>query len=356
MPLLDLRSQAHPRTPDDLVRHLGTFEVDLQFTAGVWLFAEDDGRFSGEAVGDGALRERLRAAAALVPCGLVGLEARYPTDIHGGNLHVWQDGLRGTGLRVVSVAADPLACPDEGTLSSSDARRRQSAVSRTTEALQLARCVGADFAGVWTGLDAYENPFGLDVVGARRRFADGLAEAMDAAPGVRVAVDMEPFEPRSQGLYGHPSAAVMLGEEVERRLDAADNRRCLRDEHALVTLDLEMGRYMRQGEDLPGALSWPLSQGRLAHVHWNSWPLATYEPVPGLDLSDPTPMEAGVYMLKMHGYSGLFGIDLHSGGASGTVAVRVAMDALRAANDRVNALDHARVVESWGHPGRSVLA
>jgi len=40
---------------------------------------------------------------------------------------------------------------------------------------------------VWPGIDGYENAFGVDLRGARDRFAEGLAEAMDAVPGVRVA-------------------------------------------------------------------------------------------------------------------------------------------------------------------------
>ena len=38
------------------------------------------------------------------------------------------------------------------------------------------------------GSDGFENPFGHDFVGMRHRFASGLAEAMDAVPGVRIAV------------------------------------------------------------------------------------------------------------------------------------------------------------------------
>ena len=45
MALLDLRPQAKRRTPEELVKHLQEFELDLKFSAGVWFFAPGGGRF-----------------------------------------------------------------------------------------------------------------------------------------------------------------------------------------------------------------------------------------------------------------------------------------------------------------------
>lgn len=334
-----------------------TFELDLRFTAGLWLFADAEGRFDGAPISDDTLRRALDVAASVSDRGgLVGLEARYPTDVHAGNLHIWESALEGTGLRIVSVIAQPVTPAHGWTLANSDPHQRGAAIERTAEALRLARSVGADFAGVWAGLDAYRTPFALDVAGARARFEEGLASAMDLSPGVRVAVDVEPFEPSSRGLYSTPADVVLLGEAVESRLGDTDNRTLIEAGHALVTADFEVGRYMADTEDLPGALSWSLSRGRLAHVHWTSWPLSTYDPVPGIGPTDPTPLEAGVHLLKMYGYTGLVGIDLNPVGISGALAVQVAMDAFRSANDRIRDLDPAHVIESWTRPHRSLIA
>ena len=64
----------------------------------------------------------------------------------------------------------------------------------------------------------------------------------------------------------------------------------------------------------------------------------------------PEQMEAGLYALKMHGYEGYFGIDINPERMPVETAVRNSIDALRAANDRINSLDHARVVEAMMHP------
>ena len=39
MPLLDLRPQAVRRTPEQLVEHLKSFNLDLKFSAGIWFFS-----------------------------------------------------------------------------------------------------------------------------------------------------------------------------------------------------------------------------------------------------------------------------------------------------------------------------
>jgi xylose isomerase len=54
----------------------------------------------------------------------------------------------------------------------------------------------------------------------------------------------------------------------------------------------------------------------------------------------------------MHGYAGHFGIDVNPERMPVDVALKNSMDALRAANDRINALDHARIVEAAERPDR----
>ena len=63
-------------------------------------------------------------------------------------------------------------------------------------------------------------------------------------------------------------------------------------------------------------------------------------------------MEAGLYTLKMHGYNGYFGIDINPERMPVDVALKISMDAIRAANDRVNSLDHARIIEAAERPDR----
>ena len=340
MALRDLRPQA--------ARRSGAFRLALGFSVGLWYLDGDDGRFHGAPLADAEVEARLARAVALADYGgpgrgIVGVEASYPNEVHEGNLDLWQRALAGTGVRLVAV--HPYLADDlDGSFSHASDGVRQAAIERTAGALRLAREAGAEFVGVWAGADAYGVPFGIDVAERRRRFAAGLAEAMEAAPGVRVALDAEPFEPRHRPLFGPAADGVLLARDVEAALGADASRRRLAEGHALVTLNPEIGDGMADDGDLPGTLAWALAEGRLAHVHWSRWPLGRYPDALGLDA--PTPMEAGLYALRQHGYRGLVGLDVHPGGAPPTVALKVAMDALRTASARVNGLDLAALAET----------
>ena len=230
---------------------------------------------------------------------------------------------------------------------------RDAAIERTTAAFRLNRQLDTDFAVVWPGIDGYENPFGLDFPAMRRRFADGLAAAMDAAPGVRVAFEPKPYEPRGRILYGLTPEGVLLGHHVERTLEHPENRRLLDDGHALVGMNPEVGHVLMGFEDLPYAFYWPLSEGRLAHTHWNSQPLGNYDQDLNVGVVSPEQMEAALYVLKMHGYAGYFGIDINPERMPVETALRISMDALRAGCDRVNALDHEAVLYAASHPAKA---
>ena len=353
MPLSDLRPQAAAHTPDTLIRQLETFELDLKFTAGVWFMSPPDSRFHGRYKPDVPLEQRFEIAASLKDYGLAGLEAHYPNEVNEDNLHLYRQFEQDTGIRLVTVI--PLLFYDAafewGSLSNPDEASRQLAIDRTAKSLALAKEIDADSCVVWPGIDGYENPFGLDMAGMRHRFASGLAEALDREPGMRIAFEPKPYEPRGRILYGLTPEGVLLGHQVEAMLEAPENRARLADGHAILCMNPEIGHLMMGFEDLPYALSWPLSEGRLAHTHWNSQPLGNYDQDLNVGVISPEQLEAGLYTLKMHGYAEYFGIDINPERMPVDVALKNSMDALRAANDRINQIDHARIVEATTKPG-----
>lgn len=355
MKLADLRPQAQSRTRDELVAHLESFELDLRFTAGIWFFSPFDSRFHDKYKPDIELEQRLEIAAGLEDYGLAGLEAHYPNEINEDNLELWQSFARDTGIPLITTI--PLLFPDPvfewGSLSSPLEDARRAAIERTKQTFEIGREVNAEFCVVWPGIDGYENPFGIDFVGMRRRFASGLAEAMDAVPGTRVAFEPKPYEPRGRILYGLTPEGVLLGHEVEAQLQHEENRRLLDEGHKLMCMNPEIGHVHMGFEDLPYALSLALGEGRLAHTHWNSQPLGNYDQDLNVGAVSPEQMEAGLYTLKMYGYEGAFGIDVNPERMPVDVALKISMDALRAANDRINGMDHAGIVEAMEHPDRN---
>ena len=355
MPVQDLRPQARRRTPEELVQHLNHFELDLKFSAGIWFFSPGGGWFHVRYTSPLSIEARLEIAAKLADDGLEAMEAHYPNEINEDNLETWKQFARDTGIRILTVV--PLLFWDAqfewGSLSSPIPQIRRAAIERTIRTLELNKELNTDFAIVWPGIDGYENPFGLDLVAARDRFAEGLAQAMDAVPGVRVAEEPKPYEPRGHILYGTSVEGILLGQKVEALLQHPINRALLAEGHALCAMNPEVGHMLMAYEDLPYAFSLVLEYGRLAHTHWNSQPLGNYDQDLNVGVIAPEQTEAALYVLKMHGYQGYFGIDINPERMPVQQALRNCMDALRAANDRINSLDHEQVIWATMHPDQA---
>ncbi len=352
MALPDLRAQAARRTPQEMLAHLKAFELDLRFSAGIWYFSPPFSRFHAKYKPDLNIEARLEIAAGLADYGLAGLEAHYPNEVNEENLDLWKKFTADTGIKLITVI--PLLFWDEkfewGSLSNPLERPRKAALERTKRALALNKELDTDFAVVWPGIDGYENPFGLDFVAMRDRFARGVAEAMDAVPGVRIAFEPKPYEPRGRILFGLTAEGMLLAHQVESLLRSAENRKLIDEGHALFGLNPEVGHVLMGFEDLAYAYSWPLSEGRLAHTHWNSQPLGNYDQDLNVGAISPEQTEALLYTLKMYGYRGWFGIDINPERMPVDTALRVSMDGVRAANDRVNEIDHDAVLDAHARP------
>ncbi|MHC5008240.1 MAG: TIM barrel protein [Planctomycetota bacterium] len=352
MAIADLRSQATRRAGPQLLDHLKSFELDLKFSAGIWFFSPPFSRFHAKYQPDLSIEQRLEIAATLADDGLRGVEAHYPNEINEDNVDLWKRFTADTGIRLITVI--PLLFWDEqfewGSLSNPIEKHRQAAIDRTRRALELNRELDTDFAVVWPGIDGYENPLGIDFAAMRDRFAAGLAEAMDAVPGVRIAFEPKPYEPRGRILFGTTPEGLLLGRHVESLLAHVDNRALLDEGHNLCCMNPEVGHVLMGYEDLAYAFSWPLSEGRLAHSHWNSQPLGNYDQDLNVGVVSPEQLEALLYTLKLHGYRGYFGIDINPERLPVARALQISMDAIRAANDRVNAFDHEAIMYALAHP------
>ena len=356
MPLQDLRSQAKRRSADEWLDHMNRFTLDLRFSAGVWFFAKGGIRFHDAYGPPLGIAERLDIAAGLADYGLAGMEAHYPNEINGENLDLWKQFTDDTGIRVVTVVPNLFYQTqwEWGSLSNPNPETRQQAIERTKRTLELNKELDTDFAVVWPGGDGYEVSFGLDMMAARDRFAQGLAEAMDAVPGVRVAEEPKPYEPRGRILYGTTPEGLLLGMKVEGMLQHPENRQTLEQGHALCCMNPEVGHMLMAYEDMPYAFSLVLEYGRLAHTHWNSQPLGNYDQDLNVGVLSPESVESALYILKMHGYQGYLGLDINPERMPVEQALRNSIDALRAANDRINALDHEKILWATAHPGQGM--
>ena len=225
------------------------------------------------------------------------------------------------------------------------------------EALELNRELGTEFAVVWPGIDGYENPFGHDYYGMWTRFETALTEAMDTVPGIRVALEPKPYEPRGNNIYRNTANGLLMARDVEARLKTPENTRLLKEGHALVGLNPEVGHVLMGHEELAYSFASVLREGRLMHSHWNSQPLGNYDQDLNVGVLDINQMLAALLVFKLHGYDGYYGVDINPERMPVERALVLSMNALDAGADTINNLDYDRMVEAMYDPAakRGVL-
>lgn len=355
MALMDIREQAIRRTPEQLIKHLKKFQLNLKFSAGIWYFSPPDSRFHCKYKKDLDIRERLDIAEKLYDYGLKGIEAHCPNEINEKNIKIWKMFLKSTGMKLVTIV--PLLFRDKifefGSLSNPIDKVRDKAIELTKRTLLLNKEFDTEFMVVWPGIDGYENQFGIDFYRMWDRFAQGLAQAMDEVPGVRIAFEPKPYEPRGRILFGTTAEGLLLCHRVESLLDNKKNRKLLSQGHKLCCMNPEIGHVMMAYEDLAYAYSLALSEARLAHMHLNSQPPGNFDQDLNIGVVGPEQFEALLFALKMHSYRGWFGIDINPERMDVSTAIKICIDAVRAANDRINELDYESIVYAVNHPDKA---
>lgn len=150
MALADLRSQATRHKPEEMVEHLKSYELALEFSAGIWYFSPAFSRFHTKYKVDLDIEERLEIAAKLGDYGLAGMEAHYPNEINEENVDLWKQFTADTGIKLITVI--PLLFWDEqfewGSLSNPLDSPRQAAIARTRRAFELNQELDTEFAVV----------------------------------------------------------------------------------------------------------------------------------------------------------------------------------------------------------------
>lgn len=357
--MMDLRPQKMDRDAEEMLKHLKGSELAPRFSAGVWYFYPPGGRFHEAYVEKGSIEDILAKIGRLHDEGYVdssfGVEAHYPNEVNRDNLDLYRDLSRETGIRLITVI--PNLFYDKvfelGSLSNPDPKVRKIAVDRLAESLRLNKELRTEFAVVWPGIDGYENPFGFDFYGMWRRFEGGLAEAMDSVPGVRVALEPKPYEPRGNNIYRNTANGLIMARSVESLLRSGVNRGLLREGHALVGLNPEVGHTLMGHEELAYALASILREGRLAHTHWNSQPLGNYDQDLNVGVLGIDQALAAILVLKMYGYQGFFGIDINPERMPVEKALVLCMNSLEAACAVVNGLDYDGLVEAIFNPSEN---
>jgi xylose isomerase len=356
MNLIDLRSQKVTRTKEEMLKHLKSFRLEPRFSAGVWYFFPGPSRFHEAFIEKGSIQDILDKVAGLYDQGAVdsslGLEAHYPNEINDDLIDKYKNLQKETGIKLITTIPNLFyeKTFEFGSLSNPDPRIRRKAIDRTIETLKINKELNTEFCVVWPGGDGYEYPAGTEFYLMWDNFEKGLAEAMDAVPGIRVALEPKPYEPRGNNIYRNTANGILMARNVEALLTSKENKKILSEGHALVGLNPEVGHVMMGHEELAYAFASILREGRLAHTHWNSQPLGNYDQDLNVGVLGLDQMYAALLVMRMYEYRCRFGIDIDPERIPVKKALVLNINALRAACDRVNGLDCDRLIEAMYNP------
>lgn len=355
----DTRGQVVFRDKEELLKHLKSFKLDLKFSAGVWFFFPAGGRFHEAYVERGTIEDVLNKVLWMYDEKLINrrfrLEAHYPNEINWDNLDLYKRVEKETGIKVQGIAPNIFyeKIFEFGSLSSPIEKARKEAIRRAVETLKLVKEVGAEFMILWPGIDGYENPIGVNFYDMWERFESGLAEAMDEVPGVQVAIEPKPYEPRGNNVYRNTANGILAARNVEARLKNPENKRLMEQGYRLVGLNPEVGHVLMGHEELAYALASIMREGRLLHTHWNSQPLGNYDQDLDVGVLAWNETIAALLTLKMYGYDGYFGIDINPERIPVETALTLSMNALKTANEIVEKMDFDRLVETMYNPAEN---
>ncbi len=166
----------------------------------------------------------------------------------------------------------------------------------------------------------------------------------------RVTMEPKPYEPRGNNIYRNTANGLLFARNVEALLKHRENVKLLKDGHAMVGLNPEVGHVLMGHEDLPGAFASVLREGRLAHSHWNSQPLGNYDQDLNAGVLGIDQMLATLLVFKMYAYSGFYGIDINPERMPVEKAIALNVNALNAGAEVVNGLDYDALVEAMYDP------
>ncbi len=240
------------------------------------------------------LEEKLKRIAGIK--GITGAELCHDPGGEEGNASLVKKLLAANRLTAHVVNA-PLVGSTQwkyGTFSAADPRVRSEAVRVARETIDFTEAVGAGIVNLWLGQDGFDYPFQADYTEQWENMVRGVRECADYKPGIRLALEFKPREPRNRSLIDSASTALLMTREVDRP-------------NVGVTIDnghvLQVGANMAQAVELCGRA------GKLFNLHLNDNYAAWDDDMIAGSVHLSEYLEL-VYVLRKIGYAGWCSIDI----------------------------------------------
>jgi len=317
---------------------------ELRFGAGLWMFGQFVDRYATDAYGPpvGTLEAIGRAARV---GDLAAIDINFPFPEPDLSVARVKEALAKGGLRAAAVT--PVIYNREfqkGSFTHPDAGVRRRAIERAKSAIPVAQELGADYVKFWPGQDGYDYPFQSDYVQLWDYAVSGIREVVGSDTGMRFAIEYKFKEPRTHMLFSTAARTLLALEDI-----GAPN----------LGIVMDLGHSLLAKETPAEEVQLIARRGKLTNVelndNWREWDDDLT--VGSVHLTETLEF---VHALRTIGWKGYWMLDQFPfredpvEAAKASVATiqalnrvldRVDLAALRAAQDRQDALAAQRLVQ-----------
>lgn len=231
-----------------------------EFGAGIWMFQQFIDRYATDAYGPPvSTLEAIERAAAVGDIKV--LDINYP--FAGDNVTVEQvrDALRRTGLRAQAIT--PHLYMREfrmGSFTNPDPAIRRKAVDLGKRAIEVARALDAKYVKFWPGQDGFDYPFQVDYRRLWDYSVEGIRAVAQTDPTMQFAIEYKLKEPRVHMFFATAARTLLAIEDM-----GVDN----------VGIVLDLGHSFFAKETPADVLHMVSRRGKLVSVevndNWREW-------------------------------------------------------------------------------------
>lgn len=203
---------------------------------------------------DVTLEEKLRRLSGIRDLG--GVELCYDREGDESDPAAVKALLGKYGLAATAVNA-PLSGRRRwasGTFTSIDVKVRKAATDTVRETIDFARAVGSLMVNLWLGQDGFDYPFQSDYGRQWDLLAEGIRTCAGHDPGMRLALEFKPREPRNRCFLDSASTTLLMVREI-----GSDN----------VGVTVDVGHVLQDGRNMAREVEMTARAGSLFNLHMN---------------------------------------------------------------------------------------
>jgi len=273
-----------------------------RISAGIWFMGENRDRFAVYKPEPVSMQKRFEIAGKTK--GLEGIELHYPNEINDDTIEDTRRWARDNGLEIVSIVPNLFNEPQwqNGAITAQDPKVRKAALKRMIRTMEINKELGCKFMISWPGQEGNDGYIlTSNYIDDWKRMRDAYIQALEAVPGVKIALEHKPNDPKVYITAGNTGKALLMCHEVNQQVPGKR-----------MGLNIEIGHVQIARENLAEAFCLALKDGLLFHMHVND---NNREKEGDTDLIPGTAnfMETLelFFWLKELNYKGWYGLDLN---------------------------------------------